>query len=177
MTNQVSPYYFKDNKNNIYNHLNYVSGVCALTGESLANNHHLGKYYLTTNKKELAFYQEKSNILLKKASPLMDIYREESNIAYKSFLSSSTNINTERVRTYSSLPLFTISESLLRKILKRIIAIMLAEAVLHKMEIRVINFHPNRRPASKPQPSRSSNTSLPTRMPTPTSWKPSTKLR
>ena len=49
----------------------------------------------------------------------MDIYREESNIAYKSFLSSSTNINTERVRTYSSLPLFTISESLLRKILKR----------------------------------------------------------
>lgn len=119
MTNQVSPYYFKDNKNNIYNHLNYVSGVCALTGESLTNNHHLGKYYLTTNKKELAFYQEKSNILLKKASPLMDIYREESNIAYKSFLSSSTNINTERVRTYSSLPLFTISESLLRKILKR----------------------------------------------------------
>ncbi len=119
MTNQVSPYYFKDNKNNIYNHLNYVSGVCALTGESLTNNHHLGKYYLTTNKKELTFYQEKSNILLKKASPLMDIYREESNIAYKSFLSSSTNINTERVRTYSSLPLFTISESLLRKILKR----------------------------------------------------------
>ena len=38
-------------------------------------------------------------------------------------------------------------------------------------------FRPNRRPASKPQPSRSSNTSLPIRMPTPTSWKPSTKLR
>lgn len=62
-------------------------------------------------------------------------------------------------------------------IIKRIIAIMLAEAVLLKMEIRAINFRPNRRHASKPQPSRSSNTSLPIRMPTPTSWKASTKLR
>ena len=61
--------------------------------------------------------------------------------------------------------------------LKRIIAIMLAETVLHKMEIWAINFRPNRRPASKPQPSRSSTTSLPIRTPTPTSWKPSTKLR
>ena len=119
MTNQVSPYYFKDNKNNIYNHLNYVSGVCALTGESLTNNHHLGKYYLTTNKKELSFYQEKANILLKKANSLMDIYNINLNSNYQLFLSNSININTPRVRTYSTLPLFTISKPLLIKILKR----------------------------------------------------------
>ena len=42
MTGQISPYYLKDFKNNIYNNLNYVSGVAALTGECIKGFHNKG---------------------------------------------------------------------------------------------------------------------------------------
>ena len=35
MTGQISPYYLKEVKNRVYNHLNYVSGAVALTGECI----------------------------------------------------------------------------------------------------------------------------------------------
>ena len=35
-----------------------------------------GMYYLTTNKNEIEYYKEKSDLLLKKAKSLMEIYRE-----------------------------------------------------------------------------------------------------
>lgn len=35
MTGQISPYYLKDNRNNIYNHLDYVSENVALSGECI----------------------------------------------------------------------------------------------------------------------------------------------
>ena len=119
MTGQISPYYLKDNKNNIYNHFNYVSGTVALTGECIKGYHNKGMYYLTTNKSELAYYREKSNLLLKKANPLMEIYRENNSKEYELFLRKDENILCDRTRYLSSLPLFTISDDLLIKILKR----------------------------------------------------------
>ena len=119
MTGQISPYYLKDNKNSIYNHLDYVSGTAALTGECTKGFHNKGMYYLTTNKKEIEYYKEKSNLLLKKASPLMEIYRENNLKEYELFLRKDENILSDRTRYLSSLPLFTISDDLLIKILKR----------------------------------------------------------
>lgn len=86
MTGQVSPYYLKDIKNSIYNHLDYVSGTSALTGECIKGYHDKGMYYLTTNKNEIKYYREKSNLLLKKAKPLMKIYRENNAKEYELFL-------------------------------------------------------------------------------------------
>lgn len=119
MTGQISPYYLKDIKNNIYNHLNYVSGIAALTGECIKGFHNKGMYYLTTNKNEIKYYKEKSNLLLKKAKPLMEIYRENNIKEYELFLRKDENIICNRTRYLSSLPLFTISNELLIKILKR----------------------------------------------------------
>jgi len=119
MTGQISPYYLKDNKNNIYNHLNYVSGTVALTGECIKGYHNKGMYYLTTNKNEIKYYKEKSDLLLKKAKPLMEIYRENNSKEYELFLRKDENILCDRTRYLSSLPLFTISDELLIKILKR----------------------------------------------------------
>lgn len=119
MTGQISPYYLKDNKNNIYNHFNYVSGAVALTGECIKGHHDKGMYYLTTNKNEIKYYKEKSNLLLKKAKPLMEIYRENNSKEYELFLRKDENIKCDRTRYLSSLPLFTISDELLIKILKR----------------------------------------------------------
>ena len=119
MTGQISPYYLKDNKNNIYNHFDYVSGTVALNGECIKGFHNKGMYYLTTNKKEIEYYKEKSDLLLKKASPLMEIYRENNSKEYELFLRKDENILSDRKRYLSSLPLFTITDDLLIKILKR----------------------------------------------------------
>ena len=119
MTGQISPYYLKDNKNNTYNHFNYVSGTVALTGECIKGHHNKGMYYLTTNKNEIKYYKEKSDLLLKKAKPLMEIYRENNSKEYELFLRKDENILCDRTRYLSSLPLFTISNELLIKILKR----------------------------------------------------------
>lgn len=117
MTGQVSPYYFKDNKNNIYEQLNYVSGSCALTGECIKGNHNKGKYYLTGNSKEVEYYKEKARLLLKKANSLMDIYNDFDN--YQHFLVKDSKVNGNRKRFLSTLPLFTIKDELLIDILKR----------------------------------------------------------
>lgn len=119
MTGQISPYYLSNLKNNIYNHLNYVSAAAALSGECINGFHNKGMYYLTTNKNEIEYYKEKSDLLLKKAKPLMEIYRENDIKEYHLFLKKDENIECDRTRYISSLPLFTISDELLIKILKR----------------------------------------------------------
>ena len=119
MTGQISPYYLKDSKNSVYNHLDYVSGNVALTGECIKGYHNKGMYYLTTNKNEIKYYKEKSELILKKAKPLMQIYRENNIKEYELFLKNDEEIPCDRTRYLSSLPLFTISDKLLNKMLKR----------------------------------------------------------
>lgn len=119
MTGQVSPYYFKESKNNIYGHLNYTSGNYALYGECIKGYHDKGKYYLTGNSKEIEYYKNKTNYLLKKATPLMEIYIEKDKDLYQTFLLNDSKIKSNRQRTLNTLPLFTINDKLLDKILKR----------------------------------------------------------
>ena len=119
MTGQITPYYFKDIKTNIYQNLTYTSQTLALAGESINGYHNKGKYYLTNNKKEVEYYQEKAKNLLKKATPLMDIYKNENIDSYNNFLNNYYEIYAPRTRFLSSLPLFTISNTLLTSILKR----------------------------------------------------------
>lgn len=119
MTGQISPYYLKGGQNNIYHHFNYVSGNFALTGECINNYHSKGKYYLTNNKEEVAYYREKANCLIEKASPLMEIYLKDSSNIYTAFINSDSEIAGNRRRILSSPPLFTIPEDMLIKMLKR----------------------------------------------------------
>ena len=119
MTGQVSPYYFKGLQDNIYCHFNYVSGTVALFGECINGYHNKGKYTLTTNKNDISYYKTKSKILLNKATPLMEIYKIENRNSYSSFITASANIKGNRRRILSSLPIHTISDELLMKILKR----------------------------------------------------------
>ena len=119
MTGQVSPYYFKGLQDNIYCHFNYVSGKVALFGECINGHHNEGKYTLTTNKNDISYYKTKSECLLSKATPLMEIYKTENRNSYSSFITSSANIKGKRRRILSSLPIHTISDELLMKILKR----------------------------------------------------------
>ena len=103
MTGQVSPYFLKGLQNNIYCHFNYVSGSVALYGECINGYHDKGKYTLTTNRTDISYYKTKADCLLKKANPLMEIYKEDSKNAYSVFLSSSVKLKANRRRILSSL--------------------------------------------------------------------------
>ena len=119
MTGQISPYYLKEVKNSVYQHLNYVSGEYALTGECIKGYHNKGKYYLINNSKEINYYKEKAKQLLKKAYPLMDIYNEKNRKLFESFQKEDLSNKLNRKRYLYSLPIFTITDELLIKILNR----------------------------------------------------------
>lgn len=119
MTGQVSPYYFKNAKIEPYHHLNYVSGKYALCGECIGEHHNSGKYYLTGNSTEVAYYKQKAALLLKKAKPLMQIFTQNNKRAYLAFCQKRQEQEFDRKRTLCTLPLFTLSEELLKSILKK----------------------------------------------------------
>lgn len=79
MTGQVMPFYLPSTGNeaeNIFHHLTYVSGSCALSGQCIEGYHNDGRYELSTKHTDIHFFRKKANQLLSKALPLMDIYTE-----------------------------------------------------------------------------------------------------
>ncbi len=118
MTGQVSAYYLKDFNDTIYTHTNYVSGTVALTGDSIRSYQEQGRYYLITNKKDVEYYKNKSQLLLSKAIPLFNIYTNNNKKSYYEFIDKDSKCSGRRKRSLCSLPLHTISEELLLRILK-----------------------------------------------------------
>ena len=119
MTGLISPYYLKNVQNNTFLHLLKVSGSAALSGEAITGYHENGKYYLTKSRREVEYYQRRAEELLKNADSLMDIYRSEREAELNTFLISDTRKSGKRRSIRSTLPLYTISEDLLERILIR----------------------------------------------------------
>ncbi len=119
MTGQISPYYLKGVHNQIYCHFLNVSGAAALSGESISGFHTKGKYYLSNNKAEIEYYRERSACILKKAYPLMEIYRENSMHALSAFLLADSHTNGARKNILSTLPIYTASEDFLNRFLDK----------------------------------------------------------
>lgn len=119
MTGQISPYYFKNAPNDIFLHFLKVSGIAALSGEAVAGYHSDGKYYLTKVKREVEYYRKRAEEMLKNAYPLMEIYRSERKNELNAFLLADIKIAGKRRSILSSLPLYTISDELLNRILTR----------------------------------------------------------
>lgn len=117
MTGQISPYYIPDQANPVYHHLNYVSGVAALCGESIEGAPLDGKYTLTNNKEDLAYFHRKVKNILSHAKPLMEIFDRTRPDEYQEFLKKDALTQGERKNILSSLPIYTISEELLNRIL------------------------------------------------------------
>jgi hypothetical protein len=117
MTGQISPYYLKGTQDNVFSHFLKVSGSVALTGEAIKGYHSEGKYYLTKNKDEVAYYKKRANRLLLKASPLMEIYRGEHSQAYNAFLQTDAETEGNRHAILSSLSLHTTTEEFITRIL------------------------------------------------------------
>ena len=117
MTGQISPYYLKGTHHQVFHHFLKVSGSAALIGEAINGFHSDGKYYLTKNKEEVAYYQRQAKHLLERAYPLMEIFRQDQATAFHAFLQSDSKTGGIRSSILSALPLYTATEDLLLKIL------------------------------------------------------------
>ena len=118
MTGQISPYYLKGTHDQVFHHFLKVSGSAALIGEAINGFHSDGKYYLTKNKEEVAYYQKQAKHLLERAYPLMEIFRQDQEPAFHAFLQADSKTSGIRSTILSALPLYTASEELILKILE-----------------------------------------------------------
>lgn len=119
MTGQISPYYLKGTHNSFFCHFLNVSGAAALSGECISGFHDKGRYYLTKNKEELAYYRERSECILKKAHPLMDIYRSDRAAELSAFLIADSHTGGARRNILSTLPIYTATDAFLTEFLNR----------------------------------------------------------
>lgn len=119
MTGLVEPYYFKKAQDKIYCHLNYSSGNAALYGECIQGHHNDAHYYLTTKKNEVNYYKRKTQYLIEKASPLMKIYTSNIKTEFQEFMVSLIEETSLMYRLSTSLPIYTIPDAVLNRILER----------------------------------------------------------
>lgn len=119
MTGQISPYYLKGVQNRVYSHLHYCSGQVAMTGDCISGHHDLAHYYLTSRKEEVSISQKNMEFLLKKAHPLMDIYREERKKELHASLLENAGKEGRRRRVLAVPDLGVLPEKLLEDILER----------------------------------------------------------
>ena len=119
MTGQISPYYLKEVHNRVFCRFLNVSGAAALSGECISGFHSKGRYYLTKNKEELAYYRERSACILKKTHPLMEIYREDKSAELSAFILADSHTDGSRRSILSSLPIYTAEKEFLTDFLNR----------------------------------------------------------
>ena len=119
MTGQVFPYYLPDPQNKVWQHALFVSGAAALSCEGIEGDYLDARYYLTRNREEREFYRRRADALLKKAKPLMEIYRIERKDGYYAFLAHEADVEGSRHGMLVVPPLWTISDDLLERILAR----------------------------------------------------------
>lgn len=118
MTGQVSPYHLEGYKNNVFHQLNYCSGSAALFGECIDNYHNQGRYFLSSNKHDIAYYRTKTDNLLKHAKPLMNIFNFSRAKEYISFLEKSMfHVKADRHVITSALPVYTMSVDTLKNMI------------------------------------------------------------
>ena len=94
-------------------------GTVALTGECINGHHDHGKYYLTNNREEVAYYKQKAADLLAKAQPLMEIFRADSANAFGAYQEAEIRETGNRHNLLSVPPVYTMTEELLLQILSR----------------------------------------------------------
>ena len=119
MTGQVSPYYFKSVRNGLYRHLLYSAEHSALRGECLTGFHEDGCYELATAPQEIAYCRKRAKELFRKASPLMEIFREDSAAAFRKFEDKESGHTGQRRGILTVPPIYTLSDELLQRILNR----------------------------------------------------------
>ena len=91
-----------------------------MTGDCISGHHDLAHYYLTSRKEEVSISQKNMEFLLKKAHPLMDIYREERKKELHASLLENAGKEGRRRRVLAVPDLGVLPKKLLEEIMRNI---------------------------------------------------------
>ena len=119
MSGQIEPYYIDGETANISRSSIMVSGNMVMTVDTVAGHFENGRIYLTSEKDEVAFYNNKIQNILQCARPVISIVRYDNREDRKSFMKSRSEEAGERLALLSTPPIYTISDDLLDRILSR----------------------------------------------------------
>lgn len=119
MTGLITPHYLKNNSNELFSHITCTNGNISLNGYYAGSNINNAIFYMTNKKEEINNYVENTKSIWKKSMPLIDIYNVEKKDEFIKLFEESKNIKENRINIFSTLPFYTISNSLLSKILER----------------------------------------------------------
>ena len=140
MTGQVHPYYLKEPTNHTFMHFIRSAGSVAISGEAIFGKQGNGRYVVSKNREDVKYYRRRAEDLLNRALPLMDIYREQKKIELLSDLKDFLQSGGSYRSIGSAPPLFTMSEKLLNKILKRAASENNSDLIKKEME-EIISYH------------------------------------
>ncbi len=115
----INSYYLKES-NKIFSNTDYVSNHSALSGECIGKKMNHGFYYFTRNKKEVSYYQTRIKDIFENSEKLFTFYRNDKPKPFFDFINDQSDVSHDRYTINSSLPLHTLSPSLLKKIADRL---------------------------------------------------------
>lgn len=119
MTGMIYPYYLKTPTNDVYKNVVCISSAAALRGECIGNDLDDGKIYLTNYPEEIGYYKRIADAIIRKAYPLMEVYGKNQKHLFLAMLESDSMTHGERRNILPSLPIYTMPEDLLMRILRR----------------------------------------------------------
>lgn len=119
MTGQISPYYLRNQTNHIFLHFIRSAGTVAISGEAISGKHANGRYLVARSKDDVAYYRHRAEDLLRRAMPLMHIFRKEQETDFQMQKKKLRKKGGAYRMIRNAPPLFTMSEGLLSRILKR----------------------------------------------------------
>ncbi|MEE3342923.1 MAG: helix-turn-helix transcriptional regulator [Bacilli bacterium] len=119
MTGQINSYYLNNNSNLHYSQIECSSNAVALSGTCPTGYINKAKIIVSNKNNDIKYYKDIHSLLLKKANNLINIYNEDKKDEYIEILNNNINIKGDRKNILFDLPLYTINDKLLNKILDK----------------------------------------------------------
>ena len=119
MTGQIESYYLDRADSDVFISSLMVSDVAALTSEGLSDNKDIYRSYITSDQGEIDYFKRKFEGLIELSDRMIDVIGRDNNEDRREFLMKDKETGGKRTNILSTPPIYTISDSLLKKILKR----------------------------------------------------------
>ncbi|WP_027422532.1 helix-turn-helix domain-containing protein [Lachnobacterium bovis] len=119
LTGQIKSYYIDNISPGIFNHFEFYSRDISFIGETSTSKDDVAHFYITRMRNELNFYKKRMNVIFNEALPLMEIYKENRYDEFFDFMLQNSKEKGTRHEILPTLPIHTISDNLLERILER----------------------------------------------------------
>ena len=119
MTGKLRSYYLKLPQGDPFLHILHAGGNVVLSGSSVTGHEKEGRFYLNIANEYVSYYRKEAEWLLKRALPLVKVFREDKSEEYLDFYDRIFNQQGRRSLEMCTLPIFTISDGLLERMTTR----------------------------------------------------------